>query len=206
MPEPVEDEFDADVEDVDADATDEDEDGEEETIESLKARLAKADAALKKANKQSERLRLKTKATPAKKAAAAAADEDDTADKTDTVAHARAVRQAARAGLREAGFTGTKERLVKLLRLIDTDDVEFDDEDEADGLDDQIEDLKSDFPELFKSADEDERDTRGSGTGTARKRVPAGVNANAGRSNRSGTVKTASEQLAAQMLGTARRR
>ncbi len=58
----------------------------------------------------------------------------------------RIVKQAARAALVEAGLTGAPDRLLK---LVDVDQVEVDDEGEVTGLDDQIKALKKDYPELF---------------------------------------------------------
>lgn len=58
----------------------------------------------------------------------------------------RIVRQAARAALVEAGLTGAPDRLLK---LVDVDQVEVDDEGEVTGLDEQIKGLKKDYPELF---------------------------------------------------------
>lgn len=61
------------------------------------------------------------------------------------------VRSAARSALSEAGLIGKPERLLKLLDLDDID-VEFDDDGEVDidGLDEQIADLKKEYPHLFR--------------------------------------------------------
>lgn len=58
----------------------------------------------------------------------------------------RYVKQAARAALVTAGLTGAPDRLLK---LIDADTVEIDDDGEVSGLDEQIRALKKDYPELF---------------------------------------------------------
>lgn len=50
--------------------------------------------------------------------------------------------------LSEAGWNGT--RLGALMKLVDLDDVEIDDDGEITGLAEQIGDIKRDFPELFK--------------------------------------------------------
>lgn len=61
-----------------------------------------------------------------------------------------AVKLAARASFREAGFAGDKGGMAKLVRMIDTDDIEFDPETgEVDGIDEQVADLKKSFPGLF---------------------------------------------------------
>jgi hypothetical protein len=55
-------------------------------------------------------------------------------------------RSWAKLALKEAGLQGTPD---KLLKLIDTDDIEVDEDGEVDGLTEQIDELKKDFPELF---------------------------------------------------------
>lgn len=50
--------------------------------------------------------------------------------------------------LSEAGWNGT--RLGALMKLVDLDDVEIDDDGDISGLAEQIGDIKRDFPELFK--------------------------------------------------------
>lgn len=74
----------------------------------------------------------------------------------------RAKRQAAVLALTEAGLT--KDQAKRSLRLLDLDSVELDADGDAD-LSEQIDDLKSDFPELF-----------GNGKGKSQKapRLPAG--------------------------------
>jgi hypothetical protein len=85
-------------------------------------------------------------------------------------AEERALLEAKDAGVEE-GRTATREPLVKalvaaklqaagvqgtntprLVRLLDLDKVDLDDEGEVVGLDDQIEDLKEEFPNLFATA------------------------------------------------------
>lgn len=63
-----------------------------------------------------------------------------------------AVRSAAKAAFLEAGLNdATPDRLKKLLRLIEMDDVDVDDDGDVSGLDDQVESIKADYPELFKA-------------------------------------------------------
>lgn len=62
------------------------------------------------------------------------------------------VTKAARAALLEAGLaTDTPaEKVKKMMRLIDFDDIDFDEDGEISGLEDQVEQIKTDFPELFR--------------------------------------------------------
>lgn len=52
------------------------------------------------------------------------------------------------AALSEAGWNGT--RLGSLMKLVDLDEVDIDDDGEITGLAEQIDQVKADFPELFK--------------------------------------------------------
>lgn len=175
------------VEERDEDDTEEPED----TVESLRERLAKADAALKKANKESERRRRAAKATEA--------EEPKVSAESDDRSHDRAVRAAGRAALREAGFTGSAERAKRLLRLIDTREVEFDDDDDPMGLDAQIDELKDDFPELFRSAE--------ATAVQVQPRVRTGrVDASAGGGRQKTSVRTASDLIAEGLRGNRGRR
>jgi hypothetical protein len=54
------------------------------------------------------------------------------------------------AALSEAGWNGT--RLGSLMKLVDLDEVDIDDDGEITGLAEQIDQVKADFPELFKRA------------------------------------------------------
>lgn len=57
----------------------------------------------------------------------------------------RAVKEAARASLERSGLPDA-ERILKYLNL---DDVDFDDKDQLAGIDEKLEEVKADFPELF---------------------------------------------------------
>jgi hypothetical protein len=60
----------------------------------------------------------------------------------------RVVRQAAKAALLEAGLRGDP---TKLARLVDEDDVDVDDDGEiTDGLEEQVDSIKEDYPDLFE--------------------------------------------------------
>lgn len=99
---------------------------------------------------------------------------------------AATVRTAARSALTAAGLMGKPDRL---LRLLDLDDIEIDFDDDGDldidGLDEQIADLKKDYPHLFQ-------------------KKKGKLDAAAGRDDRGsdGKRKSASEIQAEQLLGT----
>ena len=61
---------------------------------------------------------------------------------------------AARTAMRDAGFTGTPQQLEKMLRTIDPDTIEFDFDGgsfELVGIEEAIEELRTDFPERFEA-------------------------------------------------------
>lgn len=117
-----------DTEEVDDDSEEIDE------VAELKSKLDVAEKALKKANRERQRLGRITK--------------DDSgvqeADKWKTLATRKAVDTA----LKDAGIApGTK--LEKLVGLLDLSEIDIDEDGEFVGLDDQIDDLKESFPSLF---------------------------------------------------------
>ncbi|MFE7461657.1 phage scaffolding protein [Nocardiopsis terrae] len=57
-------------------------------------------------------------------------------------------RTAAKAALADAGWTGKD--FGKVMKLIDLDDVELDEDDEIIGIEDQVDDIKSEFPDWFR--------------------------------------------------------
>jgi hypothetical protein len=87
------------------------------------------------------------------------------------------VKKAARAALIQAGATaaveGDKEkseaRLTRLLKLIDVSDLSIEDDGEVLGLDEQVESLRADYPELF---DAQVRKTKVRPTGAPRQPAP----------------------------------
>jgi hypothetical protein len=116
-------------------------------------------AALKKANNQARKLRQEKRSattaagkTPEEGTGSAA---DNAAAIAKAVADAtsaaskkwapRIVASAAKAALVAAGLTGAPDRVLK---MIDHDD-DIDDDGEVSGLDEQIAELKADYPELF---------------------------------------------------------
>jgi hypothetical protein len=71
-----------------------------------------------------------------------------------------AVRKAVRAALVEAGATAategdkekTEARIARLMKLVDVGDLSIDDDGEVLGVDEQIDGLRADYPELFEPA------------------------------------------------------
>jgi hypothetical protein len=147
--------------------TDDDDDGDDdEYTPPTREEFARVKNALKKANTQAKTHRLKLKKfleNPDEKSGSKDS-KDDKAKEVDRerIRHEvseveeskwkkRVVRQAAKAALLEAGLKGDP---TKLARLVDEDDVEVDDDgDITDGLEDQIESIKEDYPDLFKDED-----------------------------------------------------
>ncbi|MEU1443108.1 hypothetical protein [Streptomyces mirabilis] len=74
------------------------------------------------------------------------------------------------AALSEAGWNGT--RLGSLMKLVDLDEVDIDDDGEITGLAEQIDQVKADFPELFKRTRNSAGTSNGAG-GSGQSGVPA---------------------------------
>jgi hypothetical protein len=121
----------------------------EPTPEELKASVANLEKALKKANREAAKLRNEKKAADEPKG-----DEKPAETKGEDKYKRSAVAAAARAELKDAGFTGTKEQAAKLSKLLDLDDLDVSDDGEIDGLEDAVSDLKEQFPALFAAAAE----------------------------------------------------
>lgn len=99
--------------------------------------------------------------------------------------------QAARAALKEAGALGNVSRLVQML---DLDEVEIDDDGEVTGgLEDQVEALKAELPQLF-AAPEPQKKTA--------KRTPVTRAGAAGRQDPAPEYKSSAERMAAQIMGS----
>ena len=163
---------DEDPDDEDPDDEDPDDDDDEDDIaklsdEELRAALKETREKLGKASNQSAKRRKalrekeaeleearKPKRTPAPKAPAGKAD--DAPDLDEIRAEAlregekkgidRAKKSEARAALVAAGVS--PDRVTKLVGMIDLDELDLDD-DGLDGIDDAIDDLKKEWPELF---------------------------------------------------------
>jgi hypothetical protein len=114
----------------------------------LQARLAKAKVEKKPAEGADE-------------AAAQAIEDAVTAERAKwqrEIVHERAEKELIKAGLHiPEGDDG--KRLKRLLRTIDYDKVEFEDG-EIYGLDDQLDDLKNDYPELFRKPETEPADNK----------------------------------------------
>jgi Phage minor structural protein GP20 len=114
-------------------------------------------AALKKANNQARKLRqarrddvsnVITGVTGAAvdNAAAILKATNDAVAATSKKWMPKLVASAARASLVAAGLVGSPDRLLKML---DHDDLEVDDDGEVSGLDEQVADMKAEYPEVF---------------------------------------------------------
>lgn len=137
-------------EDEDDDDSDDDEE-EEESDEPITADEAKKiRAALKKANDEAKRYRLEAKELKKKTAS------DDEKAVIDAVEAATAevegkykgllVRAEAKGALTDAGLTSGHDRFLKML---DMDSITVEDDGSIEGLEEQIQGLKKDFPEVF---------------------------------------------------------
>lgn len=113
---------------------------EEETLESLKERLSKADAALRKANREAATLRKKYEPKKDEPKKTIVAEEGPDWKSV-------AVLNAAKVALKDAGLVGNTARVAKLLNL---KGLEVDEDGDVEGLEDEIEALKEDMPSLFK--------------------------------------------------------
>lgn len=192
-------EFDVDLDDEadDLEGDDEDKDEKEPTLEELKAEVARMQKALRKANKEAARTRIAGKnGTTARSTAGDAAGEQDDKSGEAEQWKVRAIRADTKAALLAAGFTGSPKAATRLTKLIDVDELDFED-DEIVGLDDQIDDLKEEFPNLFKADEEDETPVR-------RVRTESRVR---GAQDSRGSRKplTASERQAQALMGGGRR-
>jgi minor structural protein GP20 len=186
-----------DEEEVEPDDDDqEDDDQEEEEDEEYKpptaAEWKSTQAALKKANTEAKRFRTELR-NARKKATDADADPDRAAAKVEERWKPRVVRSEARAALAAAGAKPSA--LGRLARTIDLDEVEIDDDGEVTGLDDLIEELKEDLPELFKDSDDDDEPA------PRRKRRLGKTDAGAKGSANGAKTLTSSERQARAILG-----
>lgn len=102
------------------------------------------------------------------------------------------VKTAARTAFVEAGLAlpqdGADAAMARVIRLLDLDDLDVTDDGQVDGLREQVEDIRRDFPELFAA-------TRKAGA------VPPPRVDAAGKSAPGSAPKTAAERLVAQLTG-----
>jgi hypothetical protein len=158
-------------EDVDEDESDdEDEDGagddpyKDLDADALRAKLIERDRSKKRDVDRIKRMRKRAKPPekkpeddPDKKFTRAELDEIRIETETATRGEMLPVviKHAATSALRDAGFTFPDDRderakkLKRALKLMDVEDVEIDDDGEVLGLEDAIDELKAEWPELF---------------------------------------------------------
>ncbi len=153
---------DSDEDDDSEDDEDEDDDSEKEWKPPTKEEWEAQQAKLRKANAQAKKHRLAAKQVTS----SASTDAEKAKEQAQQAAEARykpiVVKTAARAALAEAGAL-KPERLIKLL---DMDELEIDDDGDVVGLEDEILALKKDYPEFFES--KAKRASRVQGTGKTR--------------------------------------
>lgn len=147
---PDDDDLDTDVEELDDDEDAEDEDtpaaadadtvDEDDLPDAVKAILKKNRQALRDAEKRAK--------TAERALAKKGDDKPDTSDADAKAEKYRGlvVKAHAKAALLEAGLTSAPDRFV---RMLDLDAIEVDDDGNVDGLEEQIDDIKDDFPDLF---------------------------------------------------------
>jgi len=202
-----------DEDDEDDDPDDEDDEPDDLadlSDDELRDELRKTRESLSKASGSSKTKRDRIKALRAEladakkpKPAKKDGDEDDDKPDLDSVraaaraearaeADARIVKAEARGALASAGVA--KERVARAVGLLDLKSIDVDDEGEIDGLDDAIDALKKDWPELFPA----ERKRRAS---------IAGDDDRDGTAGRRGKGKPSTDELqAAALLGRSVRR
>lgn len=114
----------------------------------------KMQRALAKANAEAKDWRTKHKAL----ADQHSTDAEKTAQEQAEAAEKRfkpvAVRSAAKAAFLEAGLQGgTPERIARVVRMLDLDALDIDDDGDVTGLSEQVAAIKKDYPELFTPTD-----------------------------------------------------
>ncbi len=122
-----------------------------------KADLDALNAALTKARREARAAKRGKTAEPADKPDADKPDVDKAVADATAAAESRwkprVVRNAARGAFIEAGLVLPKDNadgaLARVVKLLDLDDLEITDDGEVDGLREQVEEIKVDFPHLF---------------------------------------------------------
>ena len=108
------------------------------------------------------------------------------------------VRSAARAAFTEAGLVlpkGNADRAMKrVMRLLDVEELDITDDGDVEGLSEQVEEIKADYPDLFA----------GNGTGAGGRPRGGGKVDASDRGTGGGKAKSASELQAAALLGSSR--
>ena len=198
----------SDPDDGDDDGDDDDDDDDDDpddgkTPEELAAELKAVRKSLEKANGASAKRRGKLRERERElDELRKGKSKDKSGDKDDDAVDADAIRETALAegraigddklkfaevktALASAGVTD-KKTLVRLARMVDLKDLDLDDDGEVDGLDDVIDELKSDMPALF---------------GATRKRRSVAGDADDGKESKGGKGKSASERQGAALMG-----
>lgn len=138
------------VDELDTDS----DDSEENDLEKVKEVLKKERELTRKAE---ARVRLLERDLRQSKTTKPEVDDDDISAKVDEKAaevwKPIVVNSAARAAFAEAGATVTP----RLLKMLDLSDLEVNPDGSVEGLDDQIADIKEDFPQLFVATDKKRR-------------------------------------------------
>jgi hypothetical protein len=177
----------------DEDEEDDDDDEGQQTGAMSAEEASRVRAALKKANREAKKYRQearklkKTNETETERKIREAKEE--AAGAAEAKFKKIAVRAEAKAQFAQAGLNGKADRFLK---MIDLEDVEVDDDGEIDGLDDQIEAIKAEFPEVFGDEDDEGNNKR------KRKKVSRIDSGN--KESKSGGKKSTAEKIAAQVL------
>lgn len=189
------DEADDDDSDDDDSDDDDDEDDDAEYVAPTKAEWKKTQDALKKANSQARKFRLELKQAKNGGSKDGSKDVEKAVADTEAKWKPRLVNKAAKAALLAAGAS----KPDRLIKLIDHDELDIDDDGEVDGLDDAIEELKEDYPELFKTSDDDDDDKNK----PRRRRRPGSPDTGTGKRPAS-KQKSSAERIAGGLAGASR--
>jgi hypothetical protein len=194
-----EDDEDDDEDDEDDDLADLTDDELRDELKAARASLSKAGGSVKSKRDKIKRLNRELEEARTPKPKKKTADEDDDGPDLDTIRHeaksegekaglARAKKAEAKSSLLAGGVN--PERVTRAVGLLELDDMDLDD-DGLDGIDDAIEDLRKEWPELFAKKR------------TKRQSVAGDRDSDGDASDRSArrSTKTASELAGAQLLG-----
>lgn len=141
--------------------------------------------ALAKANAEAKTHREAVKALQSKSEDADGKAAREAADAAEKRFKPVAVRSAAKAAFLEAGLQGsTPERMARVVRMLDLDALDVDDDGDVTGLTEQVKAIKADYPELF----------------TPTEKRPPRLNTG-DRPPSNGKPMTTGEKIAAQVLG-----
>jgi hypothetical protein len=134
----------------DEDSDDADRQSKDDDVAEMKRELGRLKRQLRRANKESERLRQAGASTDPKLKEEKEQAEQQTAGLRGEVDNwrKRTLRAEARSAFAASG-TLSKAQVNRLVKMVDLADVEIDDSGEVTGLDDQIDEIKADFPDLF---------------------------------------------------------